>query len=117
MNDENCIIHLSPFKDWYADQDVSRGVSFHDRATGRKVTVEPPAEWGRHWSWNLTEDGKGIYFRRTNESLAPETKVISRLDGETGTILNRFGPHEYEVMTDEGIEVWRDEDIQAVEES
>ncbi len=48
--------------------------------------------------------------------LATETKVFNRVDGESGTILNRFGPEEYEVMTDHGIEVWREKDIQAAEE-
>lgn len=38
MSDDNYIIHLSPFADWYADQDISRGVSLCDRATGQKVT-------------------------------------------------------------------------------
>ena len=68
---EDIIIQTSPFGDWYADQDVPRGVSFHDRATGRKVTVEPPAEWGRHWSWNLTEDAVNAGqkpWRRTVEN-------------------------------------------------
>jgi hypothetical protein len=46
----------------------------------------------------------------------PGTRVFSHLDGEPGTILNRVSPDAYEVMTDEGIEVWQDEDIQAVEE-
>jgi hypothetical protein len=46
----------------------------------------------------------------------PGTKVFSRLDGEPGTILNRVSPLEHEVMTDEGIETWWDEDIQTVEE-
>ena len=35
---------------------------------------------------------------------------------EPGIVLNRVGPHEYEVATDHGIEVWRDEDMQAAEE-
>ena len=48
--------------------------------------------------------------------LPPETKVFSRLDGEPGTILNRVSPDAYEVMTDEGIEVWLEEDIQPVED-
>ncbi len=61
---DGVIIHKSPFADWYADQDVTRGVSLCDRATGQKVTLEPPAEWGQHWTWNLTEDGTGIYFKR-----------------------------------------------------
>jgi hypothetical protein len=46
----------------------------------------------------------------------PGTKVINRLDGEPGTILNRVSPHAYEVMTDEGIETWEESDIQTVEE-
>jgi hypothetical protein len=33
--------------------------------------VEPPAEWGRDWSWNITEDGGGIYFRRTGQAGKP----------------------------------------------
>jgi len=64
---ENYIIHKSPFSDWFATQDTSsRGVWLCDRASDQKVKVEPPAEWGRHWSWNLTEDGTGVYFRRTD---------------------------------------------------
>ena len=109
-------IHPSPFPEWFATQDASRGVWLCDKTSDRKVLVEPPAEWGWHWSWNVTEDGKGVYVRRERQPYAPETKVFSRLDGESATILNRVGPHEYEVMTDEGIEVWRDEDIQSVEE-
>jgi hypothetical protein len=49
-------------------------------------------------------------------NLPTETKVFSRLDGEPGTVLNRVGPHEYEVMTDEGVEEWQEDDIQPVEE-
>jgi hypothetical protein len=109
-------IHKSPFADWYADQDSSRGVWLHDRTSDRKIKVERPAEWGQHWSWNVTEDGTGICFRRTGKTFAPETKVFSRLDGELGTILNQVGPEEYEVMTDEGIEVWHEDEIQAVED-
>ena len=45
-----------------------------------------------------------------------ETKVIHRQDGESGTVLNRVGPHEYEVMTDHGIKVWQEDDIQVVDE-
>ena len=29
--------------------------------------VVPPADWGRHWTWNVTEDGTGIYFKRAFE--------------------------------------------------
>ena len=65
MTDEDCRIHPSPFTDWYATQDTSRGVWLCDKASDRKILVQPPTEWGRHWSWNLTEDGSGIYFRRT----------------------------------------------------
>lgn len=108
------IVHRSPFRDWYATQDAVRGVWLCDKASEQKVKAEPPVKWGRHWSWNITEDGGGIYFRR--KSLPPETKVISRLDGEPGTVLNQVGPATYEVVTDDGIEVWREDDIQVVEE-
>jgi len=63
MNRE-LIVHESPFPEWYATQDV-RGVWLCDRTSDQKVKVEPPPEWGRHWSWNLTEDGTGVYFRKT----------------------------------------------------
>ena len=63
MTDDR-IIHISPFTDWYASQDVSRGVWLCDKTSDRKVLAEPPAEWGRRWKWNLTEDGRGVYFCR-----------------------------------------------------
>jgi hypothetical protein len=67
MTDQDYIVHKAPFPDWYATQDTSsRGVWLCDRASDRKVKVEPPAEWGRYWSWNITEDGTGVYFRRTD---------------------------------------------------
>ncbi len=65
--DDTRIVHESPFADWFATQDIPRGVSMCDRSSDAKITVAPPAEWGRHWSWNVTENGKGIYFRRTAE--------------------------------------------------
>jgi hypothetical protein len=49
-------------------------------------------------------------------NLGSETKVINTRDGEPGTVLNRVGSHEYEVMTDHGIEVWQESDVPAVEE-
>jgi hypothetical protein len=60
---EEIVTHKSPFVEWIATQDASRGVWLCDKASDRKVKVEPPAEWGRRWSWNVTKDGKGIYFR------------------------------------------------------
>ncbi len=62
---EPIVIHRSPFADWFATQDMLRGVSLCDRTSNRKMSLEPPAEWGRHWAWNVTEDGQGVYFRRT----------------------------------------------------
>jgi predicted Fe-Mo cluster-binding NifX family protein len=53
---------------------------------------------------------------RQEKPLPPETKVFSRLDGESGTILNQVGRGAYEVMTDDGIEVWQEDDVQAVED-
>jgi hypothetical protein len=116
MTDDQ-VIHESPYADWYATQDASsRAVWICDKGSDRKVLVEPPTEWGRHWAWNVTEDGKAVCFRWERKPYAPETKVFSRLDGSSATILNRVGPHEYEVMTDDGIETWRDEDMQPADE-
>ena len=61
VTDEDRIIRPSPYSQWNAAQD-GRGVWLCDKASDRSVKVEPPAGWGRHWSWNLTEDGSGIYF-------------------------------------------------------
>jgi hypothetical protein len=68
MADEDRRIHLSPWHDWYSTQDASsRGVWLCDKASEQKVKVEPPTEWGRHWSWSVTEDGTGIYFKRERD--------------------------------------------------
>ena len=64
MSEDDRIVHRSPWREWYATQDGSCGVWLCDKASERKVKVEPPVEWGRHWSWNVTEDGTGIYFKR-----------------------------------------------------
>ena len=114
--DTDRITHQSPFPEWFATQDAARGVWLCDKASDRKVEMEPPAEWGQHWTWNMTEDGTGIYFKRERKPFAAETKVINKQDGESGTILNRVGPGAYEVMTDDGIEVWQEDDIQVVED-
>ena len=68
MTGEDRRIHLSPFPQWYATQDpASGGVWLCDKTGDRKILVKSPPEWGRHWSWNVTEDGKGIYFRRVSQ--------------------------------------------------
>lgn len=72
MTDLDRRIHLAPFLDWFATQDTSaRAVWIYDRASAEKVKLEPPAERGPNWSWNITEDGGGIYFRRTGQEGAP----------------------------------------------
>jgi len=63
---ETTIIHESPWSDWFATQDLSRGVSLHERGGNRSIILTPPPEWEAAWAWNVTEDGAGIYFRRTN---------------------------------------------------
>jgi len=65
MADNDRRIHPSPYLDWYATQDVSC-VWIYERGSDRRIKLEPPAEWGQHWAWNITEDGGGIYFRRTD---------------------------------------------------
>jgi hypothetical protein len=67
MSEDDRIVHRSPWRAWYATQDGSRGVWLCDKASERKVKVEPPAEWGRYWAWNVTEDGTGIYFKREHD--------------------------------------------------
>ena len=72
MTDRNQRIHPTPFSDWFASQDTSgRGVWICDRTSDEKIKVEPPTEWGAHWSWNVTEDGKGVCFVRTGLAGAP----------------------------------------------
>ena len=67
MTDE-IVIRQAPWRsDWYATQDIARGVLFCDKNSDETVKVEPPPEWGRHWRWNLAEDGLGIYFRNIQE--------------------------------------------------
>jgi hypothetical protein len=72
MLDQDSRIHPAPFSDWQASQDTSgRGVWIYDRATDEKVNIESPAKWGPNWSWNIDEDGKGVYFRRTEQAGKP----------------------------------------------
>ena len=79
MTDNDRIIHKSPFSEWYATQDASCGVWLCDKTNDQKIKIEPPAQWEAHWTWNVTEDGMGIYFRRTLP-LLPETKVQDESD-------------------------------------
>ena len=74
MTDQDQWIHPAPFSDWFATQDTSaRGVWLCDRATEEKIKLEPPAEWGRDWAWNITEDGRAVCFRWTGQEGAPTT--------------------------------------------
>jgi hypothetical protein len=59
------VIHKSPWSSWYADQQ-GRAVWIHDKTSSRKAKLEPPAEWGSHWQWNITVDGTGIFFRHVS---------------------------------------------------
>ena len=59
-------LHKSPWSEWYATQESLEGVCIVNKATGEKVVVEPPMEWGHRWVWNFSEDGTGIIIiRRT----------------------------------------------------
>ena len=71
MADIDRRIHPSPYPEWYATQDASC-VWICDKKSDQRVKFEPPAEWGQHWSWNITEDGKGVYVRRTDIPHSPE---------------------------------------------
>jgi hypothetical protein len=61
---EDRIVHPSPFRNWHADQD-GRTIWICDKDSEQRIKVESPAEWGRHWTWNFTEDGVRIYLKRT----------------------------------------------------
>ena len=68
MTEHDRRIHPSPFREWCATQDASsRGVWICDRTSDKRINAEPPVEWGRHWTWNVTEDGTGIYFKREQD--------------------------------------------------
>ncbi|MGA2620200.1 MAG: hypothetical protein ABSF26_21485 [Thermoguttaceae bacterium] len=58
-------IHKSPWPEWFATQESLAGVAIVSKATGEKVIVEPPKEWGHDWGWNFTADGSGIVMRHT----------------------------------------------------
>ena len=64
-SDADTVTFASPWPEWFATQESMAGVFVVNKATGEKVVVEPPREWGRHWAWNFTEDGTGIVMCRT----------------------------------------------------
>lgn len=63
QSDANTVIHPSPWPDWLATQE-GRSVWICNKASEERVRVEPPADWGSDWAWNITEDGTGIVMRR-----------------------------------------------------
>ena len=76
--------HESPYADWFATQD-GRGVLVCDRQSDRKTRIEPPEDWGKHWGWNLTQDGKGVqledtYWEDERRRLARIRRVLGTLD-------------------------------------
>lgn len=53
--------------EWYVTQ-FGRRVEVRQKMTYRTLQAfEPPAEWGRHWAWNVDSQGKGIYFIREED--------------------------------------------------
>lgn len=56
--------HPTPWCDWYPAQDSIRGVWIISRATGQKLKVEPPVEWGSYWMWKVFDEA-GVVFHRT----------------------------------------------------
>jgi len=58
------VTHSSPWLDWYATQENSRSVWICNRVSEEKIQVEPPADWGNAWAWNINEFGTGIVLRR-----------------------------------------------------
>ena len=90
---EDIIIHESPFVDWYADQDVSRGVSLCDKAIGRKVTRATAEAATRQCQPSCNERAK-----RTSEEGLRACLAVSRRQSinyheeasETAMTFNKF---------------------------
>ena len=92
---------------WLCDKASERKVKGRAaRRVGAALGVE--RDRGRHG--DLFQEGHAM------NPPAPKPRSSTPRDGEPGTVLNRSGPHEYEVMTDHGIEVWQEDDIQAADE-
>ena len=64
QSDPDSVIHRSPFSDWYATQHDNHSVWICDKISNEKIQVEPPADWGSAWAWNIDESGAGIVMRR-----------------------------------------------------
>ena len=58
------VTHPSPWPDWFATQENCRSVLICNKASEEKVKVEPPADWGSNWAWNINDTGAGIVMRR-----------------------------------------------------
>lgn len=64
VEEPDSVAHPSPWPEWFASQDDNRSVWICDKTTEEKILVEPSADWGRSWAWNISEDGTGIVMRR-----------------------------------------------------
>jgi hypothetical protein len=62
---DSVVVHPSPWPKWIATQEDSCSVRICDKASDEKIKVEPPADWGNAWAWNISQDGTGIVLRRT----------------------------------------------------
>ena len=65
MSDVDSQTHTSPWPEWYATQEDTASVTIISKASGEKMVIKPPTEWGRRWAWNISEDGTGVVIRRT----------------------------------------------------
>jgi len=64
-SDADKVIHPSPWLEWLGTQSDTHSVWICDKTSDERIKVEPPADWGNAWAWNVTEDGTGILMRRT----------------------------------------------------
>jgi hypothetical protein len=62
--DDDAVIFHSPWSEWFATQEDCRSVWLCNKASAERIKVEPPAEWGNGWAWNISEQGTGIVMRR-----------------------------------------------------
>ncbi len=59
--DVETVFHTIGFKGWEVTQN-GRSLLITDKSDGHTIELAPPEQWGRNWTWNLTDDG--IFFKR-----------------------------------------------------
>ncbi len=68
------VVHEFPLGSEHFVAQAGRSVQIFKRVEGNSFSVDlrepvkvfsPPEKWGKHWAWNIREDGSGIVFIHT----------------------------------------------------